>query len=81
MENKKELNLNQMEAITGGTSGSRNPLPPKSGCIVYKIQSGQNLEYIANTYGTTVEKIMSVNPGIITNPKFIRAGYYIYVPA
>ena len=80
MENKKELNLNQMEAITGGTSGSRNPLPPKSGCIVYKIQSGQNLEYIANTYGTTVEKIMSVNLGIITNPKFIRAGYYIYVP-
>ena len=75
-----ELNAEELEGVSGGAAGSKTPLPPKSGCIVYKIQSGQNLTHIANTYGTTVQKIMAVNVGIIDNPNFIRAGFYIYVP-
>ena len=75
-----ELNAEELEGVSGGAAGSKTPLPPKSGCIVYKIRSGENLTHIANAYGTTVQRIMSVNSGIISNPNVIRAGYYIYVP-
>ena len=85
--NEQELNLNEMEEIAGGKGkydnekgGSSNPLPPKAGCIVYKVQPNDNLTRIASAHKTTVDKIMAVNHGIITNKNFIRSGFYIYVP-
>jgi len=75
-----ELNPEELEGVSGGSAGSKNPLPAKAGCIVYKVQNGQNLTWIANNFGTTVDAIMSVNVGIISNKNVIRAGYYIYVP-
>ena len=85
--NEQELNLNEMEEIAGGKGkydnekgGSSNPLPPKAGCIVYKVQPNDNLTRIAERYNTTIAKIMAVNTGIITNKNFIRSGFYIYVP-
>ena len=76
---KNEMNLNEMETVAGGTGGSKYPLPPKPGCIVYWIQRGDTLSKIAYRYGTTVNRIMAVNP-TIHNANDITADYYIYIP-
>ncbi len=75
-----ELQDNELNEVAGGASGSPTPLPPKSGCIVYKVSRGENLNRISSTFNTSVNAIMSVNHGIISNPNSIRAGFYIYVP-
>ncbi len=75
-----ELNMNQMEEVTGGKGGSPNPLPKKKGFQTHKIVSGETLSGIANKYGTTVNYLMSINP-TITNKNDITAGFWIYVPA
>ena len=75
-----ELNLNEMEQVSGGAAGSSTPLPPKDGCDCYKIVGGDNLTKIANKFNTTIDYLMSINKNIITNKNFIRAGFYMYVP-
>ncbi len=75
-----ELNLNEMEEVVGGAAGSHDYLPPKDGCDVYKIIGNDNLTKIANKFNTTVDYLMFINKGIITNKNFIRAGFYMYVP-
>ena len=79
MDNATELNLNEMENVSGGTGGSPRPLPEKHGCRVYKIVRGDTLGKIARINGTTVEKIKAVN-STIHNVNDITAGYYIYIP-
>ncbi len=75
-----ELNLNEMADVVGGTGGSSSYLPKKDGCDVYKIESGTNLSRIAGKYNTTVDYLMYINAGIITNKNDITAGRYMYVP-
>lgn len=75
-----ELNMNEMEAVTGGKGGSPTKLPEKKGFIVYRIQSGDCLSKIAPAFNTTTNYLMSINP-TITNKNDITAGYWIYVPA
>ena len=75
-----ETNLNEMVNIVGGKGGSVKVLPPKDGCIVYQIASGENLTKIAKWYGVSVAAIMAVNGGIISNANDITAGRYIYIP-
>lgn len=75
-----ELNLNEMEQISGGAAGSSTPLPAKDGCDSYKILGGENLTRIANKFKTTVDYLMYINKNIITDRNFIRAGFYMYVP-
>ena len=83
----EELNLEALEDVSGGKispndkPGSPNPLPYKEGWQNYKIKSGDNLTRIANNYRTTVDYLMSGNRGVITNKNYIRAGFYMYVPA
>jgi LysM repeat protein len=79
MENK-ELNLNEMENVSGGTGGSKYPLPHKDCCDVYRIESGATLSRIAGRWNTTVDYLMYINEGIITNRNDITAGRYMYVP-
>ena len=74
-----ELNLNEMEEISGGRGRSRTVLPRKEGFIVYQIEAGENLTKIAKRYSTTVKAIKAANP-TIDNANFIRSGFYIYVP-
>ena len=74
-----ELNLNEMENVTGGKGGSPTELPKKEGYIVYQIAGNDNLTKIAKNYGTTVKAIVAANP-TIDNPNFIRAGFWIYIP-
>ncbi len=80
MENM-ELNLEQMEKVTGGRNegGYAKKPPEKAHCWIYRIASGDTLEKIAGRNGTTVARIMSVNPELI-NRNFIAAGHYIYIP-
>ena len=79
MENK-ELNLNEMEDVVGGTGGySRRP-KEKAGFALYQIQRGDNLTRIGRVYGVTADYLKSINPSI-TNINDITAGYWIYVPA
>ena len=77
---KMEMNLNEMENITGGAAGSEAPLTPKAGCDVYRIVGNDNLTKIAKKFNTTIDYLMYLNNGIITNRNFIRAGFYMYVP-
>lgn len=80
MENK-ELNIEEMEEISGGKNEGGYDRPPKekAGCVIYKIGAGQTLGKIARANGTTVERIMKVNKEL-KNPNFIRSGAYIYLP-
>ncbi len=82
-ENKNvELNMEEMDEVSGGkrvAGGSKNPLAPKAGYVVYQILPNDNLTKIATKYHTTVAKIMSANPSI-KDKNLIRAGFYIYVP-
>lgn len=80
MDTMKEMNVNEMAEVTGGTGGSPRYLPPKAGCLCYQIQRGDTLGKIARRYGTTAEYLKSINP-TIHNINDITAGYYIYVPA
>ena len=76
---KIELNLNEMEEVTGGKGGSPAPLAPTATFDVHKIRSGETLTQIANRYKTNANYLMDINP-TITNKNDITAGYYIYVP-
>ncbi len=80
MDNMKELNLNEMDAIVGGRGGSPNPLPVKAGCDRYKIVPHDTLSGLANKFHTTVSKLMELNKEFITNKNDITAGFWIYVP-
>ena len=80
MADMKEMNVNEMDQIVGGTGGSRNPLPTKAGYTVYQIQRGDTLTKIARRFNTSVAAIKAANP-TINNVNDITAGYYIYVPA
>ena len=75
-----ELNLNEMEAVTGGTGGSPRQLPPRQGFFCYQIKRGDTLGRIARRYGTTENHLKSINP-TIHDINDITAGFYIYVPA
>ena len=76
-----ELNLEDMEKVTGGgNEGGYEKKPrPKAGCSIYKICSGDTLGKIARRNGTSVSRIMSMNPEI-RNQNFIVPGHYIYIP-
>jgi len=79
MADMKEMNLNEMEDVVGGTGGSKNPLPARRGYFVYWIQRGDTLGKIANRFGTTVQAIKAAN-STIHNVNDITADYYIYIP-
>ena len=78
-DEKMELNTEELSGASGGTGGSRTPLPPKDGCIVYWIEKGDTLSKIAGRYNTTVRAIMNVNH-TIKHAGDITAEYYIYIP-
>ena len=81
MEDRKELSMDEMENVSGGTGGSRKPLAPTAQYDVYQIKKGDTLGAIARKYGTTAEELKRINSTTIHNINDITAGYYIYVPA
>jgi len=78
-----ELNLEQMESVSGGKSsyGGYSVRPKdKAGFIIIQIRHGDNLSKIASAYDTTVKQILADNPCII-DPNKIMSGYYLYIRA
>ena len=80
MENK-QLDLNELDDVTGGKNEGGYTRKPaaRSGRSIYRVVHGDTLGKIARRYGTTVDKIMAVNPELKNN-NFIVSGCYIYVP-
>ena len=81
MENMKEVDLNQMEKITGGRNKAGYGYEPreKEGYTIYRIKSGDYLCKIAREHGVSVNSIMRANPEL-EDPDFIVAGFYLYIP-
>ena len=81
MDHMNELNVDQLEQVVGGNSDGGYEKRPreKYGCFIYKIQSRDTLSGLAGRYGTTVNRIMSVNPELV-NRNYIVVGHYIYIP-
>lgn len=75
-----ELNLNEMEEVSGGRGGSKTRLDPVPGRDVYQIKKGDTLIRIARRYNTTWMVLMDMNKGIIKDKNDITDGYWIYVP-
>ena len=77
--NVNELSENEMEDVASGVGGSRKVLPVKRNCLIYQIQKGDTLSFLASNNRTTVKKLLALNPSI-KNANDITAGYYIYLP-
>ena len=85
MENNElnnELNLDEMEEVSGGkvrAGGLKKKPGDKDGFIIHQITATDTMIRIAEKYGTTVSAIMACTPSI-KDKRWIRTGYYIYVP-
>ena len=81
MDENMELNLEQMDEVSGGKKHGGYDKKPreKAGCKIYRVVHGDTLTKIANRNNTTVKKIMAVNPEL-SDPGFIVSGLYIYIP-
>ena len=79
--NTNELNLEQMENVSGGKNegGYMRRPPEKDGCWIYQIKPGETLGKIARSNNTTVQQIMAVNKEL-KNQNFIVARAFIYIP-
>lgn len=54
--------------------------PASANAIVYTVQTGDGLYRIAQTYGTTVDAILALNPEV-TDPDLISPGQTLRIPA
>ena len=65
--NEKKMMDDELDNVSGGAA---------NGTLFYQIAAGDTLGDIAVKYGTTVAKLMALNPNI-KNPDLIYAGDYI----
>ena len=83
MIENNELNLETLEEVQGGAGyygGYKTRPEAKAGCKIYQIKPRETLSGIAAANNTTVQAIMAVNKGAISDPGKIRAGFFIYIP-
>ena len=71
----KKLTDDALEPVNGGTANGTVETAGGTdvGALYYKIAPGDNLHDIAAKYGTTVYKLLVLNPQI-ENPNLIYAG-------
>lgn len=69
MMNEKKMMDNELDVVSGGGA---------NGSLHYLIVPGDTLGEIAAKYGTTVAKLLALNPNI-KNPDLIFAGDYIRI--
>ena len=74
MSENKELNLEEMDQVTGGY---KKPAE-KEGFIIYQIVKGDALSKIAKKFNTTESLLMTWNPNI-KSKNLIYAGDYLYI--
>ena len=67
--NEKKMMDNELDVVTGGAA---------NGSLYYRIAAGDTLGEIAAKYGTTVAKLVALNPNI-KNPDLIFVGDLIRI--
>lgn len=77
MSDEVKLSDQELAAVAGGAAS--DDLWLQNGHWLYCIKPGDTLSGIAVTYGTTVKKLMALNPDKITNPDFICSGWIIRI--
>lgn len=78
MDNK-ELNVNEMEEISGGKQHFK-PEPDRPGFIQHKVTATDTLIRIANRYGIkNWRDIIKWNPHINKETNLIRTGEYLWI--
>lgn len=81
MKNMRELDLYEMEQVSGGRSyGTEGRLPSKKGCMVYCVREGDTILNLIRIYRLDKDRFMKENPGLRINDTLIP-GSYIYIPA
>ena len=77
----EELNIDEMEAVAGGTSNSEKVQLP----CMHTVSGGENLWAIAKKYygtGAKWQKIYDANKNVIgDNPDLIKPGMNLTIPA
>ena len=82
MSETKELNVEQMENVSGGRAvagGVKNKPAPKAGYIVHQITDTDTVWGLSQRYGCTMDAICKANPSI-QDKSLIRTGYWLYIP-
>ena len=82
MDNMNELNINEMEKISGGivaAGGVKDKPAPKAGYIIHQITATDTVWGLSRKYGVTMDAIVEANPSI-KDKRLIRTGYYLYIP-
>lgn len=67
--NEKKMMDNELDVVSGGAA---------NGSLYYRIAAGDTLGEIAAKYGTTVAKLVALNPNI-KNPDLIFVGDLIRI--
>lgn len=77
MSDEVKVNDQNMADVAGG--GASGESWWENGMRWYHIRYGDTLSEIALRFGTSVGRIMALNPGLITNPDAIQAGWTIRI--
>ena len=70
MMNEKKMMDNELDNVSGG-SGLTDQY--------YVVEAGDTLSQIADKFGTTVIKLLFLNPRLVKNPNLIYAGETIRI--
>ena len=79
MDNMKEMNIEELEEVTGGKQHFK-PEKDRKGFIQHKVTATDTLIRIANKYGISDwRKIREWNPHINPETNLIRTGEYLWI--
>ena len=79
MDNMKEMNIEELENVTGGKQHF-SPEKDRKGFIQHKVTATDTLIRIANKYGISDwRKIREWNPHINHETNMIRTGEYLWI--
>lgn len=82
MNDNRELNMDEMSAVSGGKHERGLEYQPRklpAGCEAYRIKRGDTLHDIAAARGTTSAKLMSLNKNLVDGNNIV-AGFWLIVP-
>lgn len=75
-----ELSLEELEAVSGGMGRRPKSMAYEGPVFRYTFQRGDSLINLARQYGTDIQTIRALNPGI-HNPKRIEDGTILLLPS
>ena len=70
MMNEKKMMDNELDNVSGGAGVTDQ---------YYVVEAGDTLSQIADKFGTTVIKLLFLNPRLVKNPNLIYAGETIRI--